>query len=117
MKAVDEKCKGSIWRNYHSYPCKNRAWQDGYCKQHHPGLQKERRDKRYAEYLANLEREKAKDPRTLLAKALEREKIIMEVYERYKGTVKGDGELLPNGLIKETWQAIKRFVEARNATD
>lgn len=39
-------CKGKVWNNSRSYGCDYKAWQDGFCKIHHPRLIKEKEQKR-----------------------------------------------------------------------
>ena len=39
-------------------PCKNNAWKDGYCKTHHPDLQKERNKKHWARWEQKWEKER-----------------------------------------------------------
>lgn len=36
MEEKQNRCKESIFRDWHNYQCQRKAWKDGYCKQHHP---------------------------------------------------------------------------------
>ncbi len=56
-----EKCKEKVypnerWGSFHPHRCKNNAWKDGYCKQHHPDTAKEREQKSEARWEAKRKR-------------------------------------------------------------
>jgi len=59
-----ERCKEKVFKKWHHYQCQNKAWKDGYCKQHHPETVKaksEARDKAWEEKWANMKTEQVKN--------------------------------------------------------
>ena len=76
-KLDHDRCKADVWeeRAWHGHQCLRRAKRDGWCAQHHPDAEKERRRKRDERDLARA----AKSPEARLTKAQERIKELTEV--------------------------------------
>lgn len=66
-----ERCQKVVWKGFHKHRCLRYEWKDGYCRQHHPAVIKERDEKRRAEW----ERKRAEAARRFDEKEAERRAV------------------------------------------
>lgn len=97
---MNDRCNKTVypqtkWGSFQGYPCRRKAWKDGFCRQHHPDSVKERQRKSEANWIKKREN----DPLNVLQKEV----------GRLKGEV---------GTLKTTYNqlfdAYKRLEEERD---
>ena len=60
-----EQCQARVWKGFDYKRCTRKAWNDGFCKQHHPDTVKVRKEKSYATW----EEKRKREPLYLLGEA------------------------------------------------